>query len=193
MDARARSDGISSHALNLSCALAYNTTFQLLLKILETSEISANVAKISETWPATEEAPTPRAIQERLHRIRAMAGGKGSGTFKMSGTVGSRNGPNSAKSSPAKPTTPKKNKVKAPGSKRKRASEDDDEPNELEPGIKAEIYRFDIGSESPTSAKKPKTKAAGSQDYGPANGIKEEPSQQMDGVFDAHFTMPGEI
>lgn len=43
----------------------------------------------------------------------------------MSGTVGSRNGPNSAKSSPAKPTTPKKNKVKAPGSKRKRASEDE--------------------------------------------------------------------
>lgn len=45
----------------------------------------------------------------------------------MSGTVGSRNGPNSAKSSPAKPSTPKNNKVKgaAGSSKRKRASEDE--------------------------------------------------------------------
>ncbi|KAI4240200.1 MAG: hypothetical protein L6R42_011567, partial [Xanthoria sp. 1 TBL-2021] len=166
----------------------------LLLKILETSEISANVAKISETWPATEEAPTPRAIQERLHRIRTIAGGKGSGTFKMSGTVGSRNGPNSAKSSPAKPSTPKNNKVKgaAGSSKRKRASEDDDELNESEPGVKAE-NRFDIGSDSPIPAKKSKTKATGSQDHGPADNIKQEHLQQMDGVFDAHFTMPGEI
>ena len=74
---------------------------------------------------ATEEAPTPRAIQERLHKIRAMAGGKGSGTFKMSGTVGSRG---SAKSSPAKPSTPRKNTVNVEGAaanKRKRASENE--------------------------------------------------------------------
>ncbi|CAL8579542.1 hypothetical protein XPA_005282 [Xanthoria parietina] len=165
----------------------------LLLKILETSEISANVAKISETWPATEEAPTPRAIQERLHKIRAMAGGKGSGTFKMSGTVGSRG---SAKSSPAKPSTPRKNTVNVKGAaanKRKRASENDNETNESEPTVKAEPHGSDTGGESPTSAKKPKTKAAESLDYAPANGIKEELSQQMDGAFDAHFSIPGEI
>ncbi|KAL8644175.1 MAG: hypothetical protein Q9226_007899, partial [Calogaya cf. arnoldii] len=96
----------------------------LLLKIIETSEVSANVAKISETWPATEEAPTPRAIQERIHKIRAMAGGKGTGTFKLAGTVGSRNGASSTKSSPAKASTPKSTTKATAASKRKRASED---------------------------------------------------------------------
>lgn len=139
-----------------------------------------------------------------------MAGGKGSGTFKMSGTVGSRG---SAKSSPAKPSTPKRNNVKgAAANKRKRASENEyvrdlllfrvlsaddgqssDEANESEPTVKAEPHGSDTGGESPTSAKKPKTEAAGSQEYASANGIKEELSQQMDGVFDAHFSIPGEI
>lgn len=67
-----------------------------------------------------------------------------------------------------------------------------DELNESEPGVKAE-NRFDIGSDSPIPAKKSKTKATGSQDHGPADNIKQEHLQQMDGVFDAHFTMPGEI
>lgn len=71
-----------------------------------------------------------------------------------------------------------------------------DEPNESEPGVKAE-NRFDIGSDSPIPAKKSKTKAAGSQDHASTNNIKQEhlqqQQQQMDGAFDAYFTMPGEI
>ncbi|KAL9002839.1 MAG: hypothetical protein Q9188_004264 [Gyalolechia gomerana] len=104
----------------------------LLLKILETSSISADVKAISETWPAGEEAPTPRAIQERLHKIRAIAKGKGTGNFKMVGTVGSK--ASSAKSSPAKATprsTPKKNGKVTPG-KRKRGTKEADEADESE-------------------------------------------------------------
>ncbi|KAL8931516.1 MAG: hypothetical protein Q9211_006904 [Gyalolechia sp. 1 TL-2023] len=68
---------------------------------------------------AGEEAPTPRAIQERLHKIRAMAKGKGKGTFKMVGTVGSKT--NSAKSSPAKsvPRSTPQQKAKVTPRKRK--------------------------------------------------------------------------
>ncbi|KAI4268253.1 MAG: hypothetical protein LQ337_007941 [Flavoplaca oasis] len=157
---------------------------QLLLKILETSEISANVAKISETWPDTEEAPTPRAIQERLVKIRAMAGGKGLGSFKVSGTVGSRGG--AAKTSPAKASTPKKSAAKAAtGSpnKRKRSSGDDDEPNTPENGTKPETHASEPETESPS--KRSKSKAA--------DRIKAEPGLSMDGAFDAYFSMPGEI
>ncbi|KAI4171210.1 MAG: hypothetical protein LQ343_004416 [Gyalolechia ehrenbergii] len=96
----------------------------LLLKILETSSISADVKAISETWPAGEEAPTPRAIQERLHKIRAIAKGKGTGNFKMVGTVGSK--ASSAKSSPAKATprsTPKKNGKVTPGKRKRKTKE----------------------------------------------------------------------
>ncbi|KAL8847530.1 MAG: hypothetical protein Q9221_007430 [Calogaya cf. arnoldii] len=170
----------------------------LLLKIIETSEVSANVAKISETWPATEEAPTPRAIQERIHKIRAMAGGKGTGTFKMAGTVGGRNGASSAKSSPAKAPTPKSTTKTTAESKRKRVSEDDDEPNGSTP-VKAE-NNTDAGStfwstlnaslENSAASKKPKTNSTTGAS---ANGIKEEDLQQMDGGYDAHFFMPGEI
>ncbi|KAL8951815.1 MAG: hypothetical protein Q9222_002231 [Ikaeria aurantiellina] len=44
----------------------------LLLKILETSSVSVNAKAISEAWPTTEEAPTARAISERIFRIRSM-------------------------------------------------------------------------------------------------------------------------
>ncbi|KAL8844168.1 MAG: hypothetical protein Q9176_001574 [Flavoplaca citrina] len=155
----------------------------LLLKIIETSEVSANVAKISETWPDTEEAPTPRAIQERIVKIRAMAGSKGSGSFKVSGTVGSRGG---AKTSPAKASTPKKNAAKAANSspsKRKKPSEDDDESNTPENGIKPDPHASEPETESPTKKSKKTT----------ANGIKAEPGLSMDGAFDAYFSMPGEI
>ncbi|KAL8887051.1 MAG: hypothetical protein Q9192_006382 [Flavoplaca navasiana] len=112
-----------------------------------------------------------------------MAGSKGSGSFKVSGTVGSRGG---AKTSPAKASTPNKNATKAANSspsKRKKPSEDDDEPNTPQNGIKSETHASEPESESPT--KKPKKKAA--------NGIKAEPGLSMDGAFDAYFSMPGEI
>ncbi|KAL8718904.1 MAG: hypothetical protein Q9181_008134, partial [Wetmoreana brouardii] len=71
----------------------------LLLKILETSNINADVKAISETWTAGDDKPTPRAIQERLFKIRSMSKGKGNGTFTVTGTV--RTNGSSAKSSPA--------------------------------------------------------------------------------------------
>ncbi|KAI4121716.1 MAG: hypothetical protein LQ341_007375 [Variospora aurantia] len=75
---------------------------QLLLKILETSNITVDVKTISTNWSTDpgEEAPTPRAIQERIHKIRAMTKGKGTGSFKVTGTVGNQ-------SSPSKVTKPR--------------------------------------------------------------------------------------
>ncbi|KAL9009249.1 MAG: hypothetical protein Q9173_005704 [Seirophora scorigena] len=87
---------------------------KLLLEIVRASNISVDVKKISENWTTSdnenEAAPTPRAIQERIHKIRSMANkGKKSGTgtrFKMIGTVGSKsnNSPAAKKASPAKVT-----------------------------------------------------------------------------------------
>ncbi|EFR00827.1 hypothetical protein MGYG_03831 [Nannizzia gypsea CBS 118893] len=46
----------------------------LLIKLLETHEISVDTKKISEAWPAENEGrPTPRAITERIQKIRALA------------------------------------------------------------------------------------------------------------------------
>lgn len=91
----------------------------LLLKILETSSISVDVKAISEQWPTEEEAPTPRAIQERLHKIRAMAKNKGTGNFKIVGTVGSKSNPGTP--SPVKRSAPKAKKDDVPSAgKRKR-------------------------------------------------------------------------
>ncbi|KAL8879579.1 MAG: hypothetical protein Q9192_008203, partial [Flavoplaca navasiana] len=171
------------------------TPFQLLLKILETSDVSPNVKAISEAWQTNstktsqaaaegEEAPTPRAIQEQLKKIRAM--NKGTGSLKIVGARGAGAQTSSAKSSPAKASTPKKNAAKGASSspsKRKKPSEDDDESNTPENGIKSETHASESESESPT--KKPKKKAA--------NNIKAEPGLSMDGAFDAYFSMPGEI
>ncbi|TPX23677.1 hypothetical protein DIZ76_013013 [Coccidioides immitis] len=44
----------------------------LLLKILETHQLSVDTKKVSEAWPQADPnaIPTPRAITERLHRIK---------------------------------------------------------------------------------------------------------------------------
>ncbi|KAL8966193.1 MAG: hypothetical protein Q9197_006120 [Variospora fuerteventurae] len=84
---------------------------QLLLKILETSNITVDVKTISTNWSTDpgEEAPTPRAIQERIHKIRAMTKGKGTGSFKVTGTVGNQSSPSKVTKSRA---SPKKNMKK---------------------------------------------------------------------------------
>ncbi|KAL8989075.1 MAG: hypothetical protein Q9169_008442 [Polycauliona sp. 2 TL-2023] len=148
--------------------------FQLLLKILETSEVTPNFKAISESWSATEEgeAPTPRAVQEQLKKIRAM--NKGNGSMKITGGRGS------AKSSPAKSSTPKNSKAKTVnGGKRKNASQNDDESDESA-GV----------SESPSPTKKAKSEKK-VDDNG--NGIKPEPIDQMDGAVDVGFYMAAEI
>ncbi|KAL8806887.1 MAG: hypothetical protein Q9182_001016 [Xanthomendoza sp. 2 TL-2023] len=180
----------------------------LLLKILETSQIQADVKAISKMWPSTEEAPTPRAIQERLHKIRAMAGGKGTGTFKMVGTVGgARSG--SAKSSPAKSTPAKtttaafKTPTKA-AAKRKHAVKEEYYPfhcriysspltlgNSIDSN--ASELNSDIEDVKDTPSKKAKKSADSVPDWATTGIKKEGGAGGMDGSFEASFTMPGEI
>ncbi|KAJ5335035.1 hypothetical protein N7452_007438 [Penicillium brevicompactum] len=46
----------------------------LLTKILETSEISVDVQRVADAWPANEEdKPTPRAIKERINKIKELS------------------------------------------------------------------------------------------------------------------------
>ncbi|KAJ5402336.1 uncharacterized protein N7487_008232 [Penicillium crustosum] len=100
----------------------------LLAKILETHDLSVDAARVSEAWPAQEndQKPTPRAIKERLSRI------------KENVRLG-----NAAGSGPSSPVTPKKrtprkkaNETTAsagPSRKRKRVTKDavaDDEEEE---------------------------------------------------------------
>ena len=101
---------------------------QLLLKILETSQVNADVKAISAAWPKNHEKPTPRAITERLVKIRN--GSKASGTashFSVSGVkTGSQGG------TPRKPRAQNPNRVKKNGTpkkdgKRKRAGRMGDE------------------------------------------------------------------
>ncbi|KAI2737554.1 hypothetical protein DTO013E5_4365 [Penicillium roqueforti] len=75
----------------------------LLAKILETHDLSVDVAKVAEAWPVEDEdhRPTPRALKERLNKIRENV----------------RNGNVAAVSGPSSPVTPKK---RAP---RKKANE----------------------------------------------------------------------
>ncbi|KAJ6124231.1 hypothetical protein N7471_011548 [Penicillium samsonianum] len=65
----------------------------LLAKILETHDLSVDVAKVAEAWPVQEDGhrPTPRALKERLNRIRENV------------RIG-----NPAASGPSSPVTPKK-------------------------------------------------------------------------------------
>ncbi|KAI4121022.1 MAG: hypothetical protein LQ338_006609 [Usnochroma carphineum] len=148
----------------------------LLLKILETSSISADVKAISETW--REDAPTPRAISERLVKIRSMSKAKGTGNFKI-GTIGSKS--NGAKSTPVKraPRTPKKNSQTA--GKRKRAGKDDDEVEQSE--------------ESETSFKSVNNKTDDDDDMkiSPAKKIKAETVDGAVGYDSSPFGMPQEI
>ncbi|KAL1848079.1 hypothetical protein Plec18167_008776 [Paecilomyces lecythidis] len=91
----------------------------LLLKILETHNLSVDAKKVAEAWPGTEAAskPTPRAITERLVRMRAQVRSSGTGNF----TIGSGKG--SAASTPRKPrASGNKSAATTPGSgKRKRS------------------------------------------------------------------------
>ncbi|KAL4884402.1 hypothetical protein BJY04DRAFT_215371 [Aspergillus karnatakaensis] len=114
---------------------------QLLLKILETNNnLSVDVKKISEAWTPSpgQQKPTPRAITERLVKIRQMAKSSAS----ASGTDGHFSIGKGAKSPAA--ATPRKNKgfsiSTSESSKRKRVAmkttrvkeEDTNEPTELE-------------------------------------------------------------
>ncbi|PLN78756.1 hypothetical protein BDW42DRAFT_174314 [Aspergillus taichungensis] len=81
----------------------------LLLKILETHELSVDTKKVADAWPAGESHPTPRAITERLVRMRQMV--------KQTNKEGSEGHFSIGKggSSTSTPSTPRKPR-KGPGS-----------------------------------------------------------------------------
>ncbi|KAH1272292.1 hypothetical protein KXW98_003903 [Aspergillus fumigatus] len=85
----------------------------LLLKILETHDLSVDTNKVAAAWPGTDDndKPTPRAIRERLVKMRQIVKASGSGGFTIGGSDTST--PKKAK----KTATP----VETPGSKRKRS------------------------------------------------------------------------
>ncbi|KAI4242715.1 MAG: hypothetical protein LQ352_007189 [Teloschistes flavicans] len=131
----------------------------LLLKILETSHINADVKAICQSWADDGEVPTPRAIKERLCKIRSLAKGRGEGSFKVVGTGKTQNG--TPENSPAKantpgkakppPRTPSKRSAKeTAGGKRKRYS-DDDESDESEIKFKTEGNGTDASDSEDTT------------------------------------------
>ncbi|PGH18809.1 hypothetical protein AJ79_00222 [Helicocarpus griseus UAMH5409] len=55
---------------------------QLLLKIIETHDLSVDTKKVSEAWPGNDpnSKPTARAITERLHKIKSLIKNSGTAT-----------------------------------------------------------------------------------------------------------------
>ncbi|KAL1984479.1 hypothetical protein VTN96DRAFT_9078 [Rasamsonia emersonii] len=127
----------------------------LLLKILETHNITVNAAKIAAAWPGDADSkPTPRAISERLFKLRHL---NGSTSGKL--TVSSVGTSSSAPSTPRKPRTPAQ--AESNGSrKRKRVSDEDT----IEPDPDAE----DISAEAAAPVKKSSSPAKSVQ------GVKKE-------------------
>ncbi|RAL12068.1 uncharacterized protein BO97DRAFT_405787 [Aspergillus homomorphus CBS 101889] len=114
----------------------------LLLKILETHNLSVNSKKVAEAWPVAEgqDGPTPRAISERLVKIRNMAGT----SFSISKGNKSTTTPNTT---PRKPRT--KSVPSTPSStKRKREDTVKAEPIPTDSFIKSETEGAS-GSSSP--------------------------------------------
>lgn len=123
---------------------------KLLLKILETSDFAPKCAEIAEKWrkssctdhpclclcangstsAAGQERPTPRAISERIVKIRALAKASGTtGHFSISSAKSNTSTPRkNAANGIAKKTTPKKtNGAKSGAGKRKRGGRMSDE------------------------------------------------------------------
>ncbi|KAL1968688.1 hypothetical protein VTN77DRAFT_1514 [Rasamsonia byssochlamydoides] len=91
----------------------------LLLKILETHNITVNAAKVAAAWPGDGDAkPTPRAVSERLVKLRQMT--QTGGTTKMS--ISSVGG-SSAPVTPRKARTPTK-AASGGSTKRKRGADE---------------------------------------------------------------------
>ncbi|KAL9059239.1 MAG: hypothetical protein Q9162_001276 [Coniocarpon cinnabarinum] len=122
----------------------------LLLKILETvwlpsrselwfydHDLKVDVKKISESWPDDQkDKPTPRAITERLVKIRSNARSVGAGNFGISSSQSKGPSPSKPRAAPSAPATPSKSTKFAKGgtnnstpSKRKKP---DDVPVKLE-------------------------------------------------------------
>ncbi|PYH77548.1 hypothetical protein BO82DRAFT_358223 [Aspergillus uvarum CBS 121591] len=77
----------------------------LLLKIVETHNLSVNYKKVAEAWPVAEGEipPTPRAISERLIKIRNMAGTTASTSKGNNQDDNNNNNPITPNATPRKP------------------------------------------------------------------------------------------
>ncbi|KAK2746194.1 hypothetical protein FQN57_003316 [Myotisia sp. PD_48] len=101
----------------------------LLLKIIETHELSVNAASVAAAWPGTDgdAKPTARAISERIGKIRSMAktNGKIAAGSAPATPVSRKRGPAAGSKSSGKrartsntqadPTTPTRNPIKTEG------------------------------------------------------------------------------
>ncbi|GLB03643.1 hypothetical protein AtubIFM57258_008884 [Aspergillus tubingensis] len=148
----------------------------LLLKILETHSLSVDAKRVAEAWPKSlgPDMPTPRAISERLVRMRNTARESSGMEGHFSIGKGLKTGSPMAKStasaasSPASVSTPHKLRVsnarKGSALKRKRDDDDDDEDG-------------NVGEYTPTPAK---MKVEGGSDTEIENGM-ETPTKAMKG------------
>ncbi|GKZ18578.1 hypothetical protein AbraIFM66951_003459 [Aspergillus brasiliensis] len=121
----------------------------LLLKILETHSLSVDAKRVAEAWPKSlgPDMPTPRAISERLVRMRntaressGMEGHFSIGKGLKTGSPMAKSTASTAASSPASVSTPQKLRISngrksvqgSQGSplKRKRRVDDDDDDTE---------------------------------------------------------------
>ncbi|KAJ5676089.1 hypothetical protein N7462_008986 [Penicillium macrosclerotiorum] len=102
----------------------------LLLKIIETHELSVDTAKVAAAWPDDAEAkPTPRAIKERISKIRELSKTSGLGITSNTSTP-SKRGRGGRKAASGSPTSARKRKrEKSPESKPK--TEEDFEHEQL--------------------------------------------------------------
>ncbi|MCJ1462305.1 hypothetical protein MMC07_000905 [Pseudocyphellaria aurata] len=113
----------------------------LLLKILETSKVNVDSKAVAAAWPQNQEAPTPRAISERLFRLRALA--KSSGT--VTGASGRNSNPTTPRKVAARNPRAKRDGVKKSATKRKRREKDLDnsDTDEMEPFKEGTIHPDD--------------------------------------------------
>ncbi|KAL3476807.1 hypothetical protein BJX99DRAFT_258141 [Aspergillus californicus] len=94
----------------------------LLLKILETHNLQVDVKKVAEAWPNDKEKPTPRAITERLVRMRALARNNSGNASHFSIGKGLGSGDSSTVSTPQKLVSTPSASQPNPNPKRKRGA-----------------------------------------------------------------------
>ncbi|KAL4999275.1 hypothetical protein BDV10DRAFT_184438 [Aspergillus recurvatus] len=123
----------------------------LLLKILETHDIRLDPKKVAEVWPTIEgqDKPTPRAITERLVRMRAMVKPGNSNSVSM---IGSGPGPSNGSPTSKRGRKPGYSNSTPRSGQRKKAADSSgngkDAPTQSSP-LKSEMELYDdnaIGS-----------------------------------------------
>ena len=125
------SRALSEHSTSLTLSIPSTSPLfsiltndiQLLLKVLETHNITIDTKAVHASWPTDKgEVPSPRAITERVLKIRSLAKATGGGTFSVKSSQSRSLGATKPKSS-ATPTTPKKARAKT-GSGAKNGTEE---------------------------------------------------------------------